>query len=83
MPVEDFFTKIIASGVTGGTMFVACWWLVKALKEQYEKRIDALEKAAEQCAADRTKLHGRIEELLIAFTTNKAPARRKAEPKDS
>lgn len=70
--MEDFLTKIIASGVTGGTMFAACWWLVKALKEQYEDRIKALEETlkdtARRCEDDRLRLHTRIEELWKELT---------------
>lgn len=60
--MEDIFTKILTSGVTGGTLFAACWWLVRALKDQYEKRIEALEEAVQECGRDRADLHKQLED---------------------
>lgn len=58
-------TELLKIGGNAGVLWVACWFLVKTLKVQYECRIKALEEAAKVCETDRQKLHERFENYLI------------------
>ncbi|MEM9235204.1 MAG: hypothetical protein AAGB14_00395 [Verrucomicrobiota bacterium] len=56
--------KILEISGQAGLLWLALFFLVRTLKEQYEKRIDALEKAAQACEEDRRALHEKIQEIL-------------------
>ena len=58
-------TELLKIGGNAGVLWVACWFLVKTLKVQYEGRIEALENAAKACEADRQQLHDKFENYLI------------------
>ena len=58
-------TEILKIGGNAGVLWVACWFLVKTLKNQYEGRIKALEDAAKLCERDRKELHDKFENYLI------------------
>ncbi len=57
---------------TAGVLWVACFWLVRTIKDQYEKRIAALERSAALCEEDRKELHRRHEELLLRLVRDAA-----------
>jgi len=61
-------TEILKVAGNAGVLWVACVFLVKTLKAQYEKRIEALEKHSIRCDEDRIKLHEKIETILMDKT---------------
>jgi len=73
--MDEILAKILENGVTGGALFGCCWWLVRSLKEQYDKRIDALEAVAKECSEDRRALHIRMEEILMKMAKPATPPR--------
>jgi len=56
-------TEIVRAIGTAGLLVPALIVVVRALKEQYEKRIESLESRSEQCEKDRSELHKRIEDV--------------------
>lgn len=55
--------RAIDIGGTAGVLYVAIWFLVRTLKEQYDKRVGALEVAVAECDRDRRELHKQIDEI--------------------
>lgn len=52
--------KLINLGGTAGILYVAIWFLVRTLKDQYENRIGTLETRSDQCEQDRRAMHQEI-----------------------
>lgn len=57
-------TELLKVAGNAGVLWVACVFLVKTLKAQYEKRIEALEEASKDCNQDRANLHDKIYDIL-------------------
>lgn len=55
--------KILNIGGTAGILYLAIWFLVRTLKDQYENRIVTLEKRSDICEADRQQMSLRIHEI--------------------
>tara|TARA_R110000822_G_scaffold90467_4_gene209169 strand:- start:135 stop:356 length:222 start_codon:yes stop_codon:yes gene_type:complete len=68
----DTFEKILSLGGNAGTLWVACVFLIRTLKTQYEHRIEALEKAVKACEEDRSDLHERFENVLAGKIPGKS-----------
>ena len=56
--------KLLELGGQAGILWVAILYLTKTLKEAYETRIEALEKASDKCETDRIRLQNQIIEIL-------------------
>lgn len=52
--------KLLNIGGTAGVLYVAIWFLVRTLKEQYENRITALESRSDKCEQDRAQIHREV-----------------------
>ena len=52
--------KLLNIGGTAGILYVAIYFLVRTLKEQYESRISALEVRSDKCEQDRRAMHQEI-----------------------
>ena len=61
----EAITEILKVAGNAGVLWVACVFLVKTLKAQYEKRIEALEEHSIRCDEDRIRLHEKIETILM------------------
>ncbi|WP_396275075.1 hypothetical protein [Hyphomonas sp.] len=52
--------KLLNIGGTAGILYVAIYFLVRTLKDQYESRISALEVRSDHCEQDRRSMHQEI-----------------------
>ena len=52
--------KLLNIGGTAGVLYVAIYFLVRTLKDQYEGRISALEVRSDRCEEDRRSMHQEI-----------------------
>jgi len=55
-----FVEKLLNIGGTAGVLYIAIWFLVRTLKEQYENRITALEVRSDKCEQDRAQIHKEV-----------------------
>lgn len=62
--------KLLDIGGNAAVLWVACVFLIRTLKNQYDDRIAALEAAVETCEKDRAALHARFEAFLIRKIDN-------------
>ena len=63
---HETITTLLEVAGNAGVLWVACVFLVKTLKAQYERRIEVLEGASLRCDQDRSNLHAKIEAILLA-----------------
>lgn len=62
-PEQHIVEKLLELGGQAGLLWLAIWFLVRTLKDQYDARISALEGKSEECERDRQALHAQIHEL--------------------
>jgi hypothetical protein len=55
--------KLLNIGGTAGVLYVAIYFLVRTLKDQYEGRISALEVRSDKCEQDRRSMHEEIRSM--------------------
>jgi uncharacterized protein YeeX (DUF496 family) len=55
--------KLLNIGGTAGILYVAIYFLVRTLKDQYEGRISALEVRSDKCEQDRRSMHEEIRSM--------------------
>ena len=68
----EVLKEVLEIGGSAAVLWVACFFLLKAMKAQYDSRIVALEDAInrsekrhDECDRDRSELHKRIEDILL------------------
>lgn len=62
--------KLLSIGGTAGVLYIAIWFLVKTLKEQYENRITTLERRSDVCEEDRQRMSQRIHDIQTQRVTS-------------
>jgi ABC-type nickel/cobalt efflux system permease component RcnA len=62
--------KLLSIGGTAGVLYIAIWFLVKTLKEQYENRITTLEHRSDVCEEDRQHINQRIHDIQTQQITS-------------
>lgn len=60
---NELLKELLNIGGNAGVMWVALWFLLKVLKQQYDLRITALEQRSDACEEDRKNLHQQIHQL--------------------
>ena len=60
MDLHNVATWLLQVGGQAGVLYVAIWFLVRALKDGYDSRIGSLEQRSGECEQDRMKLHEQI-----------------------
>jgi hypothetical protein len=60
---NELLKELLNIGGNAGVMWVALWFLLKILKQQYDLRITALEGRSDSCEEDRKNLHQQIHAL--------------------
>ncbi|MFK5920895.1 MAG: hypothetical protein QM496_01845 [Verrucomicrobiota bacterium] len=57
---DQILKYFLEQGTTAGFMLLIIWVLIKKILQQQDVRIEALERASQECQADRKELHGQI-----------------------
>ncbi len=74
--MDPVITDLLSQGGLVAILWAAVWYIARALRLQYETRIEGLEESAKRCEIDRQELHSRIEELYARMLEHEKKTRR-------